>query len=151
MNNIYNTPFEISLRVLLLLETGLCETADMIAAADFITVYGKDFGISDTDLHGNSVFKYSEFPLRRDLVNKVVKQLVIMGLINVSSSNIGFIYSINQSGKKYCSGLTNDYAKTYRRLAERTQKYIAQRSGREILDSINRHALSWLQRGEMDD
>jgi hypothetical protein len=89
MNDIFNTPFEISLRVLLMLETGLNQTADMIAAADFITVYGKDFEISDNDLHGDSAFKYSEFPLRRDLVKKAVKQLVLTGLINVSSSQRG--------------------------------------------------------------
>ncbi|AGL03619.1 ABC-three component system middle component 2 [Desulfoscipio gibsoniae] len=150
MNNIFNTPFEISLRVLLMLETGLIQTADMIAAADFITVYGKDFEISDNDLHGDSAFKYSEFPLRRELVKKAVKQLVLTGLIDVASSQRGFLYSINQKGKDYCSRFTNHYAETYRYLAKRTQGYIAQKSERQIFEMINRNAFTWLQRGVND-
>jgi len=46
MNSVFNTPFEISLRTLLTLEVAgeQWKTADMIAAADFITVYSKVFG-----------------------------------------------------------------------------------------------------------
>ena len=51
MNNLFNTQFEISLRALLMLEAAgeQWETADMLAAEDFITVYGRDFDISDVN------------------------------------------------------------------------------------------------------
>ena len=46
MNSVFNTPFELSLRVLLMLETGgeQWETADMIAGRFYNCC--KDFGIS---------------------------------------------------------------------------------------------------------
>ncbi len=152
MNNVFNTPFEISLRALLILETDgeRWVTADMIAAADFITVYGRDFGISDVNLHGDNNYKFSEFALRRELVKKAVKQLVVDGLINVSSTDNGFSYSINQNGMAYCAKFTNDYADTYRRLAKQARTYIANKSEREILGLINRQSLSSLQRSEID-
>ncbi|AEG61782.1 ABC-three component system middle component 2 [Desulforamulus ruminis] len=152
MNNVFNTPFEISLRALLILETAgeRWVTADMIAAADFITVYGRDFGISDVNLHGENSFKFSEFTLRRELMKKAVKLLVKNGLINVSPTDNGFSYSINQKGIDYCARFTNDYADTYRRLAKQARAYIAGKSEREMLALINRHALSSLQRSEID-
>ena len=98
MNSVFNTTFEISLRTLIMLEIAdeQPETADMIAAADFITVYGKDFGVSKINLHGNNSYKFSEFAQFRELVNMAVKLLVKKGLINVSRTNNGFSYSINQ-------------------------------------------------------
>ncbi|KUK53261.1 MAG: Uncharacterized protein XD78_1342 [Desulfotomaculum sp. 46_296] len=152
MNNVFNTPFEISLRILLMLEIagGQRKTADMIAAADFIIVYGRDFGISAVNLHGDNNYKFSEFALRRELVKKAVKLLVKNGLINVTSTDIGFSYSINQRGLDYCTRLKNDYADTYRHLAKQARAYVADKSEREILALINRYALSSLQRSEID-
>lgn len=152
MNNVFNTPFEISLRTLIMLEVAgeQWETADMIAATDFITVYGRDFGISDINLHGENNFKFSEFALRRELVKKAVKLLVKSGMINVSSTNTGFSYSINKKGMDYCAKLTNDYADTYRSLAKQSRAYITDKSEREILALINRYAVSSLQRSGID-
>lgn len=152
MNSIFNTPFEISLRILLMLEVASeqWKTADMIAAADFITVYGRDFGISTTNLHGENEYKFSEFSLRRELVNKAVKLLVNNGLINVTTTDNGFSYSINQEGLTYCSRLTDDYATKYRNMAKLTYKYIANEPETKVLALINLHALSSLQRRKID-
>lgn len=152
MNSLFNTPFEISLRALLMLETAgeQWETADMLAAADFITVYGRDFGISNENLHGENSFKFSEFTLRRELMKKAVKLLVKNSLISVSPTDNGFSYSINQKGINYCARFTNDYADSYRRLAKQAQAYMAGKSEREVLALINRHAVSSLQRSEID-
>jgi hypothetical protein len=64
---------------------------------DFITAYGKDFGIADESLHGDNNFKFSEFTVRRDTVNKALKKLVLDGLVNVSGRQTGFVYAVNQS------------------------------------------------------
>lgn len=153
MNSVFNTPFELSLRVLLMLETGgeQWETADMIAAADFITVYGKDFGISDENLHGDNTYKYSEFALRRELVKKAIKQLVLNDLISVSSTKKGFSYSINQKGLAYSKNFTSDYADAYRRMATQTRIYIADKTERETLELINRCSLSSLHGGKIHE
>jgi transposase len=148
MNSVFNTTFEISLRTLIMLEIAdeQPETADMIAAADFITLYGRDFGISQINLHGDSSYKFSEFAQCRELVNMAVKLLVKKGLINVSLTKNGFSYSINQRGLSYCTRLKSDYADTYRCLAIQTRKYIADRSEARVFTLINRQAISSLQR-----
>ena len=149
MSNIFNTPFETSLRVLLTLEAAgeQSETSDMIAAADFITIYGRDFSMADENLHGDNNFKFSEFALLRELVNKAVKRLVVDGLINVSSkNNNGFSYSINRKGLDYCAMFRNDYAETYRHIAQQARTYMMNKSERETLVLINQLSVTSLQR-----
>ena len=153
MNNIFNTTFEISLRVLLILAENIdnIQTVDRIATSDFITVYGKDFGISEENLHGDNNYKFSEYAIRRELVHKAIKLLVIDGFIDLSQSEDGFSYSINQKGLEYCARFDSDYANTYRILTRRTNKYVKSKSEQNILKMINRHSVSSLQRSEISE
>ena len=153
MSSVFNSPFEISLRILLALEVAddQWQTADILAVADFITVYSKDFGISDKNLHGENNYKFSEFALRRELVHKSIKLLVLDDLINISSTEKGFSFSINPKGLEYCSKFENAYADAYRDLAKQVRSFISDKSERETLELINRRSITSLQRREIDD
>jgi hypothetical protein len=63
MDKVFDTVFETSLRVLLTLDatTGNAYTIDRIAVADFLTVYNHEFGLSNSNLHGENVFRFSEY------------------------------------------------------------------------------------------
>ena len=148
MDNIFNTPFEVSLRVLLTLEASSREwvSSDWIAAADFITVYCKDFGLADNNLHGENAYKYSEFALRRDLVRKALKSLVSRRLVHVKAASNGFVYALSKPGGEYCAGFESEYAQSYRESAAITKQFLNEKSEREILSLINRHSVLSLQR-----
>jgi hypothetical protein len=149
MNSIFNSPFEISLRVLLILTEleGNYLSSDMLAATDFITVYGEAFGISETNLHGDSLFKFSEFATRRELVHQAVKALVIKGLITVCCNENGFKYTITQNGIDYCNSLKSDYANTYREMVHKSCTFIIDNSEQDILNMINKHSIRSLKKG----
>lgn len=114
MTSVYNSINEIKLRILLLLETSTQEylSSDMIAALDFITVYGKEFGVSDKNLHGDNRFKYSELPSRREIVSMAIKSLVVEGMLDISLKN-GFEYQINNKGYKYINSFETEYSNEY--------------------------------------
>ena len=114
MTSVYNSINEIKLRILLLLETSTQEylSSDMIAALDFITVYGKEFGVSDKNLHGDNRFKYSELPSRREIVSMAIKALVVEGMLDISLKN-GFEYQINNKGYKYINSFETEYSNEY--------------------------------------
>jgi hypothetical protein len=152
MSEIFNTPFEISLRVLLTLETGKDErkTATRIAAADFITVYGEDFGISEANLHGDNAFRFSEFSLRCQRVELALKELVLDGMVDAFATDDGFEYAISGRGLDYCGAFDNLYAGDYRADAEETQKLISGMTDRGIVGMIHRYSMSALQRSEGD-
>lgn len=149
MENVFNTTFEISLRVLLTLSVDETQTktSDMIAAADFITVYGQAFGLADENLNGDNAFNFSEFASRRELVQKALRVLVLDGLVIVSKKHDGFRYGISKNGKVYCVRFNNDYADEYFATARAVSELIGSKSEREILAMINRRSTMSLQRG----
>ena len=149
MSDIFNSPFEISLRILLILEHAKDKyySTDMLASIDFISVYGCDFGIANSNLHGDSLFKYSEFATRRVLVQDAVKKLVLKGLISVSCNTNGFTYSNSSIGITYCKKLESDYANTYREVVSKTINFIQNKSEKVILNIINEHSIRSLKKG----
>jgi hypothetical protein len=150
MTNVFNTTFELSLRVLLTLDSSnnSPKTVDMITALDFITVYGKDFGISEENLHGDNSYRFCELAIRRELITGALKSLVLDGLVSVRASEKGFTYEINSKGKTFCNEMENTYAKEYREAAVKAQAFVSRNKQKDILKLINQQSLLVLQRGE---
>lgn len=148
MNSIFNTTFEISLRVLLILEAAPASwrTVDIIAASDFITVYAKDFGLADDNLHGDNSYKYSEFALRRKKVQDAVKNLVLRSLIDVKADDDGYEYTLSALGSDYCAKLEGDYAEAYRMAAMQTVDYLKGKNEQDVLRMINDLSVCSIQR-----
>lgn len=149
MSNIFNSPFEVSLRVLLILNEyeGLSLTADKITIADFISVYGASFGIAETNLHGDSIFKFSEFATRRHLIQQAIKLLVIKGLIIVEFNKNGFTYTITNNGIKYCNSLESDYANSFREMVNKSRMHIVEHSEKDLLNMINEYSINSFKKG----
>jgi len=142
MTELFNTPFETSLRVLLTLRVfGEDMTLDKIAAADFMTIYARDFGIATYNLNGNNSFSFSEVTLKRTLVAKALKQLVLNRLVKAIQNQSGFTYEITTQGARVCDGLTSDYSDEYISISQEVYKYIAGKSEIQILAEINKRAL----------
>ena len=65
-NRLFNTPFELSLHVVLLLDVANAGiTLDRIAAYDFIAIYCEDFGVADKALYGETGFAFIYRSARR--------------------------------------------------------------------------------------
>ena len=148
MNNIFNTTFEISLRVLLNLfvSRNSEKTLDNIAACDFITTYSRNFSIAFTNLHGYSEFSFNEFATRRALASEALKSLVLDNLVSISARSDGFYYTINKRGIELCNKMNTEYAKSYIELCQITNKFIRDKDEIEILDLIKKEEIKELQR-----
>lgn len=76
MNDVFNTSFEVSLRMLIILNTVQTRLSiDRITAFDFIAIYGKDFGVSEYNLHGDNDYRFSEYTSKREIVSQTIKNL----------------------------------------------------------------------------
>ena len=115
MNSILGSKFEVSLRILLLLEAAQNEplTEGAIAALDYITVYSHDFGLSESNLHGKGKYRFGELASRRATVRAAIKQLVLDRLIVVTRSSDGFNYRLSDEGVDFASDLNSEYADIY--------------------------------------
>jgi hypothetical protein len=148
MSNVFNTVFEVSLRVLLTLEAAPREwlSSDRIAAADFICTYGKDFGVTDGNLHGDNSYRYSEFARRRGSTREALKSLVAKRLADVTATAEGFAYSLSKDGGDYCTELECSYADEYRELAQAVKTLTADMTERDMITLIHGRSLSSVQR-----
>ena len=139
MNRLFNTVFENSLRMILLLDLyEMPQTLDMLYAVDFMTQYGKTFGITNEELNGSNPFKFSEFTGRRDLVKESLRQLVLKGLVQPVETSKGMAYVISAEGEEYCAMLDSEFALKYKENACRTIEIVGNKSERQIISQINK-------------
>lgn len=139
MIKIFNSRFENSLRLLLLLnnltEPMLLERLYII---DFLVVYGKDFGITEENLNGDNDFKYSEFQSRKAICKSALKELVLNGLVLPTSSKAGILYQITDVGMSYAEELKSEYALEYKNNTVKTMQHVGNCSNRILLEKINK-------------
>ena len=119
-STLFNSPFEMGLRALLLLSSAPKQefTVDRIVALDFITCYSADFGLPYQNLHGENNYKYGEIANRRMLVQEAIKDLVLRGLVDVKIDR-GYNFTISAEGKKYAGKLKSSFAADYKEIAKK--------------------------------
>lgn len=148
MNDLFNTPFETGLRAMLILSTirssGM--TIDRLSAYEFMTIYGKDFEVSDRNLHGDNSYSFSELSSKRVMCSEGVKMFVLDGLIAVNRTEGGFLYKLTPAGRKYIGVLESDYKEQYLSIAQNVHKKYARRSDSTILKEISGKAVQSLRR-----
>jgi len=149
MNSLLGSEFETSLRILILFEAAFEEplNEETIAMLDFMTIYSRDFEITDSNLHGESNYRFAEFTSRRELVKSAVKRLVLDGLINVLQTKNGFEFMLNQDGREFVSHLDSKYADTYYETAMQVFTKTRGMSQRALSELINKRIIASLQGG----
>lgn len=148
MTKLFNSTFEVSLRIIMLLSAiaGTEMTIDRIVAYDFMSVYGRYFGLSDENLHGDNNYGFSEFSTRRTVVQDALKTLVTDGLIKASRHDVGFCYEVSQSGRKFAKNQKTDYAAEYCRIVKATHKKYKSKSEVELMTAISNKSTEALRR-----
>lgn len=115
--SVINSPLETELRILLLLSQATVWplSLEVITDIDFMAVYGKEFGLSSFDLHGENKYKFGQLAAKRALAEEAIKRLVRLGLIEACLQD-GYKYMITQEGteiiEKMNDGFSEDYRKT---------------------------------------
>lgn len=143
MNNVFNTPFEISVRVLLTLSVQNQPISfDLIYISDFLTTYGRDFEITETNLNGDNSYHFSEFVTRRSLTQDAIKKLILQRLVKPSQNKQGFLFELTDSGKAIVPEFISVYAEKYLEAANQTTIFLKGKKEADILKLINTKAKS---------
>ena len=104
------------------------------------------FGFSETNLHGDNLFKFSEFATRKELTNAGITFLVQRGFVDVNPTKNGFVYRISSNGRKFASGLNTKYAKEYKEQIRLALSHFSSDSEQTILKKINKVAVASLEK-----
>lgn len=146
-DNLFGSAFETSLRILVLLDE-LSEVAldeQQICCIDFISVYGADFGLLDKNLHGNGIFRFSEFPAKSALAIQAVKNLVLNSLITFIPVNSGYTYLISPLGKEVSSRISDVYVGEYRIAVKEVHKAFPSLESKQLQYEIYKNTINSLE------
>lgn len=145
MDKLFNTTFEISLRVMLVLNASLEQLSiGKITAFDFIANYGTDFAVSENNLHGSNRMRFSEYATRREIVGQAIKSLVLLGYVEPRYGKDGFSYSLTDEGKLFCQELNDEYASKYSTVMNKVLSQYVNNSEVELVNKINNRAITML-------
>lgn len=139
MSNIFNSRYEVSLRILiqLFILNGNKKTSDYISSLDYLSIYSKTFNFGEYNLHGNNPYRLGELASRLDVGKKSLRYLVANGFCNVEINNDGLVYSITESGIKVVEDFKTHYALEYMNLAIDAQCHFKEYSEIQLLKYIN--------------
>lgn len=145
-DEVFNTIFEMELRIILLTgaNSNTFFSITRILALDYINCYGKTFGISSENLHGNNDFMYGEMAGRRSLLNKAIKKLVLYGILQVKN-NHGYYYKITDKGLDILDEFHSTYAQEYRFVSNVSIKKYNSISDEKLLQKIQHHSATNLK------
>lgn len=140
MNSIFNSPAEVSMRLLIILSmNNRGKDIDTLTAVDFISTYSKDFKINDYNLHGDNSYNFSGFASRRLLIQKSLSLLLEKHYIKAIDSKNGIEYIIIEQQKKVCEKLNSTYSKKYKEIVKEVLSKLKNKSSKRIIDELNYH------------
>ena len=136
MTNIFNSTFENSLRIVILLSNCSIEIRqERIVYLDFITCYSHDFGFSE-NINGNNSSKKAEITLRRAKIKKALHELVVDGFIKPIDNESGHYFMITLEGKQFSEQLSSNYANKYRIISRSVITQFSDKTDKGLLDLI---------------
>lgn len=139
---VFNTEFEVSMRVLLVLSVYKNALGvDLITVIDLFNTYGKNYKLTETNLHGDNSLSFDEITSRRELVKSSLKNLVLERLITPVYSKSGFQYLINDKGIALCNKMSSDYSTAYLAECKKINGKLSNYSEKQIIEYSNEIAI----------
>lgn len=143
MNNIFNSPTEVSMRLLMILSmTNKGKDIDTLTAIDFMATYSKDFEINEYNLHGDHNYNFSGFTSRRAFIKNALSLLLKNHYIKAIDSKYGIEYVIIEQQKKVCEKLNSTYARKYKETVKEVLSKLKNKSSKNIIDELNDYITS---------
>lgn len=140
MNELFNTPFELSLRAIIVLNAFRTNSVslDRIVAFDHIAIYAKKYGVGEINLHGENIYGDGELAAKRTQMQEGLKNLVLNDYVRITYKNTGIEYQITNEGKDLFYKLNDDYATTYMQLLSNTARMYSKYSDLQLMRKLTR-------------
>lgn len=101
-SSVFNSVYETSMRlVLLLFAFDAPLSSEELFVFDFVATYGKEFGLTDVSLNGDSEFTLSKATLRRKRVMEAISYLVRNGYITLIAEENETKYELTERGNEF--------------------------------------------------
>ena len=144
--DLYNTPVELGVRCLLTLKSNSKSEykfdLDRLMYFDYISVFSGDLS-GPTSMHAPVPNRGVQVYARRDLIKRGLALLISKELLDVSNTEDGIYYEINENGLEFLTYFDSSY---FLKLVERvnwTSKEFGVQSTSQIEEYINNNLHKW--------
>lgn len=136
MSRVFNTAFEASLRLVLLLSV-IDEPIEFerMVALDTITIYGKSLNLAYIDLHNNLERRTEEYSARRYHDKNAINRLVLTSYVKARVYDDSIVFSLTEVGREYSDSLSSEYACDYRKNAMQVYKSTKEMSTDDMIST----------------
>ena len=136
-SSVFNSIYETSMRLILLLfafDAPL--SSEELFVFDFVATYGKEFGLTDVSLNGDSEFTLSKATLRRKRVMESISYLVRNSYITLIAEENETKYELTERGKEFYKKISQSgYSEKYILAVELGKKELFTRKNK-VLDLL---------------
>lgn len=134
-SSVFNSVYETSMRlVLLLFAFDAPLSSEELFVFDFVATYGKEFGLTDVSLNGDSEFTLSKATLRRKRVVEAVSYLVRNGYITLIAEENKTKYELTERGDEFYKKISQTgYSEKYILTVELGKKSCLQRKTKRLI------------------
>lgn len=136
-SSVFNSVYETSMRLaLLLFAFDAPLSSEELFVFDFVATYGKEFGLTDVSLNGDSEFTLSKATLRRKRVMESISYLVRNGYITLIAGKNETKYELTERGNEFYKKISQSgYSEKYMLTVELGKKELFTKKNK-VLDLL---------------
>lgn len=141
---IYNTPYEIGIRVLVLLDKSE-KPLDLqrLIIYDYLVLHYGDIDNRYQSLHPDNPFHATELFIRRDMIINSIKLICRKGLVDIKLLNTGIYYKSNELGHNFLSYFESGYFNKLKDNATLVIDKFEKYSDTNLKDYIDKNVGNW--------
>jgi len=142
--NIFNTPFELGIRMVYLLKALYPRKVDLqtLVYLDYASIYSADLG-GPSSLHTPVPLRGGEYASRREVIETGLYLMATRGFIEVSASINGIYYSLGEHGVTLIGLIGGNYSRALSERCEWVAKYLGNEETVQLAKIFNTHGTTW--------
>lgn len=144
MSEVFNSPFELGMRMVYLLMCMYPRKADLqkLVYLDYATIYSADFQ-GPPSLHTPVPLRGGEYISRREVIEKGLQLMAIRGLINVELDSNGISYLLGENGPTLVNLVGGDYPRELVNRCEWVARELGDFSSVELDKLFHIRGMAW--------
>lgn len=144
-NLLYNSPLEVALRTLVLLNNAPADTfdKDRLVIFDYFILHARDLDERQKNLHPSLPFRSSEIIIRRKLIIEGLEMLVSRGLVNIIHNKEGIFYQSNQMTELFLELMNSNYSIKLKNLSEWALSNYGKLNTQQLASLVNEGIQLW--------
>lgn len=138
MNNLYNSIYEISSRLLVVLLSQSKLTLQKAACLDYMTIYAHDFDKTLISIHPDNINRNADLPSMMPIYSNSVNYLAIKGLVEMCITSQGITYTPKQSVGEIVNLFSCEYLVHYQKNLKKIIELYGSYKEKQLIVLINK-------------